>query len=929
MKNIRAYKNKFFIFEISLFFIVLLFAIVMFAACGGNQSDKPDGPVDPGRPEVPADPGEDNDPGVDDVVDAKPTSAFVSGVSECYIDEFDPDKYILTVFFDNGEVKLFQAKKYVIEEDLSEFSTVGSYTIVFKYGEVECDFAFNIKNHVFDSAELLSESYYYDGEPKSLSVVGAPEGTSIKYTGNAQTEVGVYEVTAVLEKQYYETKTLSATLTVEQSTYAVEYVMNIDGAVNPNPSVYSVRSGLTLENPGHVSYAFGGWYTDELCTEKADDIQAGEKGDKIFYAKWENAFVVNENVLTGITDKAKETMTEIVVPEKIDGVQITEIGRSAFSGANLLRSVTLPDSITVIGAYAFGYCSALENISLPSRLTEMDRAAFISCESLTSIDVPDGVTTISESTFASCGSLTSVRLGANVTAVNSDAFINCRKLSYVELPESLRSIGESAFSQCVALKNIDLPSVMDATGIGIEAFAYSGLTEIVIPDGIVRILERAFRYCTELESITFGKDVETIMNGVFNNCTSLTELTFTYNLTWVYEDAFSNCTSLKTLDTNRAIQLKSSAFENCTALETLTLNSDMRRIGNHAFGGCTSLRMVELCMRQTVGTEQISSNAFQDCYRLIEIYKHDTGWALVAGSDADGGIAKYALNIYTTEDGSKVKTDANGFTFFADETAPLLLERNEKTNRLVLPENYDGKTYGIHSRAFSGEPIEEIVFSNGVTSIGDYAFSGCPAKNIVLPDSIVYLGDGAFSGCVELVSIDLGSIESMGEYVFSGCNKLESIDLPDTLDGVVSAAFYNCTSLKNVNFGSGVTYIGSDAFVYCENLNRIVLPENIKTIYEGAFGYCKGLERVTALGVTEVKGRAFHDCGILSKVTFSSALRRIGSWAFDDCYSLDSVDFGEDDSLWKIEGVTVGSVKDPYVAATWLKSKYISCNWIR
>ncbi len=95
--------------------------------------------------------------------------------------------------------------------------------------------------------------------------------------------------------------------------------------------------------------------------------------------------------------------------------------------------------------------------------------------------------------FASCGSLTSVRLGANVTAVNSDAFINCRKLSYVELPESLRSIGESAFSQCVALKNIDLPSVMDATGIGIEAFAYSGLTEIVIPDGIVRILERAFR----------------------------------------------------------------------------------------------------------------------------------------------------------------------------------------------------------------------------------------------------------------------------------------------------------------------------------------------------------------------------------------------------------------------------------------------------
>ena len=75
----------------------------------------------------------------------------------------------------------------------------------------------NFTNVFFDSA-----SYTYDGESHILNEVrGAPEGTTITYTGReAKTNIGTYNASAKLVKEGYNDKTLSATLTITPATFS-------------------------------------------------------------------------------------------------------------------------------------------------------------------------------------------------------------------------------------------------------------------------------------------------------------------------------------------------------------------------------------------------------------------------------------------------------------------------------------------------------------------------------------------------------------------------------------------------------------------------------------------------------------------------------------------------------------------------------------
>ena len=69
-----------------------------------------------------------------------------------------------------------------------------------------------IEGVTFDGA-----TFTYDGTEKKIEVAGLPEGASVEYNpSNAQTDAGVYEITAIITKDNYETKTLTATLTINE-----------------------------------------------------------------------------------------------------------------------------------------------------------------------------------------------------------------------------------------------------------------------------------------------------------------------------------------------------------------------------------------------------------------------------------------------------------------------------------------------------------------------------------------------------------------------------------------------------------------------------------------------------------------------------------------------------------------------------------------
>ena len=83
--------------------------------------------------------------------------------------------------------------------------------------------------------------------------------------------------------------------------------------------------------------------------------------------------------VTGITD---DSITVLVVPEKIDGKPVVAIGDSAFAGSKL-TGITLPSTVTDIGWFAFSGSVKLLNVTLPAGVESIGYEAFGNCPKLT------------------------------------------------------------------------------------------------------------------------------------------------------------------------------------------------------------------------------------------------------------------------------------------------------------------------------------------------------------------------------------------------------------------------------------------------------------------------------------------------------------------------------------------------------------------
>lgn len=145
-----------------------------------------------------------------------------------------------------------------------------------------------------------------------------------------------------------------------------------------------------------------------------------------------------------------------------------------------------------------------------------------------------------------------------VTAIAEKAFLECNNLTSVAFPKSVTSIGDEAFSFCTRIESISVEkdnakyhsagnclietqsktlvfgcknSVVPTDGrvesIARQAFAFcTGLSDVVIPDGVTDIGDEAFRECIGLGSVTIPNSVTTIGHYAFENCYGLKNITF-------------------------------------------------------------------------------------------------------------------------------------------------------------------------------------------------------------------------------------------------------------------------------------------------------------------------------------------------------------------------------------------------------------------
>ena len=124
------------------------------------------------------------------------------------------------------------------------------------------------------------------------------------------------------------------------------------------------------------------------------------------------------------------------------------------------------------------------------------------------------------------------------TSIGYAAFTGCKSLASIEIPNSITSIGYDAFLGCTHLTSVHTSNIAAWCAISFDSYLANPLyyahnlylngkliTDLVIPNSVTSIAERAFSYCYGLTSVTIPNSVTSIGDSAFSYCYGLTSVT--------------------------------------------------------------------------------------------------------------------------------------------------------------------------------------------------------------------------------------------------------------------------------------------------------------------------------------------------------------------------------------------------------------------
>lgn len=121
--------------------------------------------------------------------------------------------------------------------------------------------------------------------------------------------------------------------------------------------------------------------------------------------------------------------TNVVVPEKINGMPVVGIGDSAFEFNKTVTAVKLPNTITYIGTNAFNGCTELTSIKLSGNTVTIGDSAFSGCYSLDNVTIPRKVSKIGNYAFFKCRDLKSFTVKSPDCEISDSSFTICNGLN--------------------------------------------------------------------------------------------------------------------------------------------------------------------------------------------------------------------------------------------------------------------------------------------------------------------------------------------------------------------------------------------------------------------------------------------------------------------------------------------------------------------
>lgn len=411
----------------------------------------------------------------------------------------------------------------------------------------------------------------------------------------------------------------------------------------------------------------------------------------------------NDDTITLLT--CKNAVSDVVLPNAVQGKQVTAIAFGAFARSENLVSLTCPENAFKIHPNAFKYCYKLEKLVLPKNGTRVNRSWFKMFKRLSSLTLPDNLPSISSKLFISMA-FDYLYIGAHTTEIETAAFNFC-SIDHLEIsPENttLSTDGKSLF------KNN-----------GSELIAYYGTDDYyTIPEGCTKIGDNAFSYNKTLSYVQMPDSLTSI--GVF---------------------AFSNSDLENFVAPVHLKEIQEKAFYFCQNLTSVLLNDELEYIGSNAFFKAP-LKQIFI----PTSVKEIDLHAFLNTDATGKLQREHQ-------SSASFGITTAADNpyLFIDDQGALYKRTSEGL---------ILLEMlSTEVRSYHIAEG----TIAISDRAFVNHPnLESISLPEGLRVIGPHAFNNCKKlSSLTLPDSLESIGKEAFvKTALETINIPK-HLANMGE----------------------------------------------------------------------------------------------------------------------------------------------------------------------
>lgn len=136
----------------------------------------------------------------------------------------------------------------------------------------------------------------------------------------------------------------------------------------------------------------------------------------------------------------------------------------------------------------------------------------------------------------------------------------------------VKAVADDAFRECFYLRSVTIPSSVEY--VGDRAFAYTGVTEIDLPEGVKEVGYAAFYCCDQLVKATVPQSVTELGTHVFYGCSSLETAYFYAQVEDMPEKTFYN-----------SVQYASGNYYTASALESLYLGASVKSIDESALFG--------------------------------------------------------------------------------------------------------------------------------------------------------------------------------------------------------------------------------------------------------------------------------------------------------------------------------------------------------